>query len=130
MADKETLKQLVNEAAEVATMFAMATGRLELKGDNVEPKDIETKFQMKWIDACAKAVENIDPAIGEPAFEDICNDFAVLISVPLNGIIRSFQEYANSKNITLPPLDKVPTEIFEFKRFAMNYITECRKLIG
>ncbi len=130
MIDKETLDQLATEAAEVATTFSIWAGNLEVKDGKIEAKDAMTRYNMKWIDLCVKSVENIDPTSGKETFEEVANDLSMLISVPLNGMIKSLQEYAAGKKIELPEIKDMPNEIFEFKRFATEYISKCMKMLG
>lgn len=125
--DKVLLLSLVSEASQVTAMTAMWTGSLP----TADSTDVAlTKYYFKWIDVAKAAVENLSDNTPDSVKSLMAEDLVRLISVPLRGMIDSVAIYAKQLNVVLPPTPpEVPSEIFAYKKWSMDYISKAMNII-
>lgn len=122
----DTLKKLLSEAQTVTALFATWTGTWKsLEKDQL----VTTPYYLKWADVATLAINNINPVIDKDNRKKLAEDLITIIIVPLKGMIQAIQMYSKKNNVQVPELSSPPDDIFEFKKWAIEYISSTVKLI-
>lgn len=124
---KEAIKKLVVDAREVTTLFAIWTNTLESLKSSTDAF-AAVPYYLKWVDVAITAVDNINETASQDVYKQLANDLISIIVVPLRGMLEAMATHAKQKNLVIPPpLTAMPTDVFTYKKWAVEYISIIMK---